>query len=73
MKLLKYAITVLLFIVIGAGLFVIPTEAHGVVEQYRDFACRRGHRFGVTDPCSEASVERTERGGGPSDRDGRQA
>ena len=72
MKLLQYAIAVLLFILVCTGVFVIHAEPHGVVEQDSDFTRRRGHGFGMANTCSQPPVERAERGRGTSDCDGGQ-
>ena len=72
MKLLQYAVAVVLFIMVCAEVFVIHAKPHGAVEQYSDFLRRRGHGFGIANTCSQPSVERAECGMGASNRDGPQ-
>ena len=71
MKLLQYAIAVVLFILVCTRVFIIHTEPHGVVEQYSDFTRGCGHGFGIANTRSQPPVECAERGMGASDCDGR--
>lgn len=70
MQLLDDAVTIVLFVVVGAGVPVIHPMAHRVIEQDRDLAGGGGHCFGRADASCEAPVERAERGVAPSDGHG---
>ena len=61
MQLFDDAFTVLVLIVIGAGILVVHAKAHRVVEQDSDLACRRGDGFSVANARGEPSVECAER------------
>src|SRR5215510_11608690 len=49
MQLLDDALSVLLLVVGSPWVFVIHAEAHGVIEQHRNFACSGRYRFGFAD------------------------
>ena len=57
MQLFDDAFTVLVFVMVGAGVLVVHAKAHRVVEQDSDLACRRGDGFGVANARGEPSVD----------------
>jgi len=61
-QLLDDPVTVLLLIVVRAGIAVIHAIAHRVIKQDRDLARCRGDGLGIADAAGKASIKCSERG-----------